>query len=98
MATALYMLLQEIENDKGKLDLINPCYPNYAIRNLYIPNGFDFVLLVEDELAKALVDKVIRENNLAKRIANTPPITPPPTPSQSLSVPLSITSWKANTN
>lgn len=55
-----------VENDKGKLDLINPCYPNYAIRNLYIPNGFDFVLLVEDELAKSLVDKVIRENNLAK--------------------------------
>lgn len=55
-----------VENDKGKIELLNPCYPNYAIRNLYIPNGFDFVLLVEDELAKALVDKVIRENNLAK--------------------------------
>ncbi len=55
-----------VENDKGKIELLNPCYPNYAIRNLYIPNGFDFVLLVEDELTKALVDKVIRENNLAK--------------------------------
>ena len=55
-----------VENNSGVLDLINPCYPNYAIRNLYVPNGFDFVLLVEDELTKSIVDKVIRENNLAQ--------------------------------
>ena len=55
-----------IENDNGIIDIINPCYPNYAIRNLYIPNGFDFVLLVEDELAKALVEKVLLENNLKR--------------------------------
>ena len=53
-----------VENNNGDVDLINPCYPNYAIRNLYIPNGFDFILLVEDELAKALVEKVMRENQL----------------------------------
>ena len=52
-----------VENDSGMLNVINPCYPNYAIRNLYIPNGFDFILLVEDEMAKGIVDKVIRENN-----------------------------------
>ena len=55
-----------VENDNGTVNITNPCYPNYAIRNLYIPNGFDFVLLVEDELTKAIVDKVIRANNLAK--------------------------------
>lgn len=33
---------------------------------MYIPNGFDFVLLVEDELAKAIVRKVIMANNLSK--------------------------------
>ena len=54
-----------LENDTKTIEIINPCYPNYAIRSLYIPNGFDFLLLVEDELAKAIVDKVIRENNLA---------------------------------
>ena len=53
-----------IENDNGILTTVNPCYPNYAVRSLYIPNGFDFVLLVEDELAKAIVDKVLLENNL----------------------------------
>ena len=46
--------------------MTNPCYPNYAVRNLYVPNGFDFLLLVEDELAKTLVEKVIRDHNLTK--------------------------------
>lgn len=55
-----------VENHAGMIELTNPCYPNYAIRNLYIPNGFDFVLLVEDELAKGIVNKVIRENQLAQ--------------------------------
>lgn len=55
-----------LENDNGELVAINPCYPNYAVRNLYIPNGFDFLLLVEDELAKTLVEKIIRENKLNK--------------------------------
>ena len=53
-----------IENDDGEINCINPCYPNYAIRNLYVPNGFDFLLLVEDQLAKALVDKIIHTEKL----------------------------------
>ena len=55
-----------LENYDGNVICTNPCYPNYAIRNLYVPNGFDFLLLVEDPLAKALVEKIIRINNLAK--------------------------------
>lgn len=54
-----------LENDNGDVDIITPCYPNYAIRSLYVPNGFDFLILVEDELAKALVEKTIRDNQLA---------------------------------
>lgn len=54
-----------LDNDNGVLNLVNPCYPNYAVRNLYIPNGFDFLLLVEDELTKAIVERVILENNLS---------------------------------
>lgn len=54
-----------IENRSGDVTITNPCYPNYAVRNLYIPNGFDFIMLVEDELAKCLVEKVIRDNNLS---------------------------------
>ena len=55
-----------VENNEGVVEITNPCYPNYAVRNLYVPNGFDFLLLVEDELAKCMVDKVIREHNLSK--------------------------------
>ena len=55
-----------LENNAGKLECINPCYPNYAVRNLYVPNGFDFLILVEDELAKALVEKVLRDNMMAE--------------------------------
>lgn len=53
-----------IENENGNVEVVNPCYPNYAVRSLYIPNGFDFLILVEDELAKALVEKIMRDNNL----------------------------------
>lgn len=55
-----------IENGSGEVSIVNPCYPNYAIRTLYIHDGFDFVLLVEDELAKSIVEKVIRANQLSK--------------------------------
>ena len=55
-----------LENEGGDVTVVNPCYPNYAIRSLYIPNGFDFILLVEDELTKAIVEKVIRTNNLSR--------------------------------
>ncbi|MDL2218744.1 AAA family ATPase [Ruminococcaceae bacterium OttesenSCG-928-O06] len=55
-----------IENNDGDVEVVNPCYPNYAVRNLYIPNGFDFLILSEDELARALIEKTIRENNLCQ--------------------------------
>lgn len=53
-----------IENNNGVITSLNPCYPNYAIRNLYVPNGYDFIILVEDELAKAVVERLIRANNI----------------------------------
>ena len=55
-----------IDNIEGCIDIINPCYPNYAIRNLYIPNGYDFLILVEDVLAKNVVSKVIRDEKLGE--------------------------------
>lgn len=53
-----------IENKSGTITSVNPCYPNYAIRNLYVPNGYDFIILVEDDLAKAVVERLIRANNM----------------------------------
>lgn len=39
--------------------VVNPCYPAYATRNMYTPDGFDFIILVEDTLAKALVEETL---------------------------------------
>jgi energy-coupling factor transporter ATP-binding protein EcfA2 len=48
----------------GAIEIINPCYPAYATRCMYTPDGFDFILLVEDNLAKNLVEKAIRDTKL----------------------------------
>jgi energy-coupling factor transporter ATP-binding protein EcfA2 len=55
-----------IENISGVIECTNPCYANYAIRNLYIPNGFDFMILSEDELTKEIIVKLLRSHNLYK--------------------------------
>lgn len=44
-----------------QITLINPCYPSYAIKNLHQKNGCDFLFLVEDELAAALIEKSIKK-------------------------------------
>lgn len=44
--------------------ITNPCYPSYAIRDIYMHDGFDYVILVEDNLAKHIVSKIIKENRL----------------------------------
>jgi hypothetical protein len=56
--------IYHLENNNGIIDIINPCYPSYAIRDLYKPDGVDFLILVEDDLAKKILDRVITKNNL----------------------------------
>lgn len=51
----------------NEIDVINPCYPAYATRDIYYPNGFDFIILVEDSLAQSLVDKAIKNKPLDKK-------------------------------
>ena len=46
------------------IEVINPCYPAYATRILYDHNGYDKVILVEDDLAKAIVERVLRSKKL----------------------------------
>lgn len=49
----------------GSLETINPCYPVYATRNLESSNyGHDYIIMVEDELAKKIVDRILREKRL----------------------------------
>ncbi len=46
------------------IEVINPCYPAYATRILFDHSGYDKVILVEDDLAKCIIDKLLRENQL----------------------------------
>lgn len=68
--------LYKMSNDDGTVSLESKCYPSYLIRDLYTQNGFDFVLLVEDDLAKSLVEKVLFRNaDLSKRkLINVVPV------------------------
>ncbi len=55
----------KINNTFGDVTVVTPCYPSYSIRELYDSNdGYDFTLLVEDKLAKIIVEKLILKNNL----------------------------------
>ena len=48
----------------------NPCYPAYATRNLYGDDGYgnDMVILVEDDLAKIIIEKILIEKRIAQNI------------------------------
>lgn len=46
------------------LEVLNPCYPAYATRILYDHSGYDYIFLVEDDLAKEIINRLLRENGL----------------------------------
>lgn len=46
------------------IEVVNPCYPAYATRILYDHSGYDRIILVEDDLAKAIVQKILRREKL----------------------------------
>jgi len=56
--------LQSLPNKT--IEVINPCYPAYATRFLYNQDGYDLLILPEDELAKFVIDKIIINENLYK--------------------------------
>lgn len=46
------------------LELINPCYPAYATRMLYDHTGYDYIILVEDDLAREIIRRLLKQNSL----------------------------------
>lgn len=63
------------KNDDNCFGIVNPCYPSYAIRDVYTHDGFDYLLLVEDKLAQIIVKRSIdklRLNN--SRLVNVMPV------------------------
>jgi len=67
--------LLKIENDSGVITLQSHCYPSYLIRDVYSHDGYDFLLLTEDVLAKAIVDKILLLNKLtSSRLIHIVPV------------------------
>lgn len=60
----LFHLQKEIDN----VEVVNPCYPSYAARDIYQHSGYDTLILVEDVLAKYILENIIDDNGLYKRI------------------------------
>lgn len=54
------------KNFSDDIIVTNPCYPAYATKNLYSDDGFgnDVVVLVEDDLAKLVFERVLIEKSL----------------------------------
>ena len=48
----------------NSIEIMNPCYPAYATRILYDHSGYDNVILVEDDLAKDIITKILRKEYL----------------------------------
>ena len=48
----------------GETLVTNPCYPAYATKFLYDQSGYDNVILVEDDLAKEIISKLLKANSL----------------------------------
>jgi len=47
------------------MEVINPCYPAYATRILIDHHaGYDYVILVEDDLAKSIITRLLKKNHL----------------------------------
>lgn len=56
--------LFRINNSEGVISAETNCYPSYLIRDLYSNVSPDFLLLVEDELAQIVVNKVLSKYSL----------------------------------
>ncbi len=46
------------------VEVINPCFPAYATRNIYMHDGYDYLILVEDILTKKIINWILRKQNL----------------------------------
>lgn len=61
-AENIYYLQRHVD---GHIEVINPCYPVYATRNLESSNyGHDYIIMVEDELARAIIERILRQKRL----------------------------------
>jgi energy-coupling factor transporter ATP-binding protein EcfA2 len=48
----------------NSIEIINPCYPAYATKFLYDHSGYDNIFLVEDDLTKEIIGRIIKKEQL----------------------------------
>lgn len=48
----------------GEINVENNYYPSYIIRDIYTQDGFDFLILTEDNLTKLIIEKILNKNEL----------------------------------
>jgi predicted ATPase len=46
------------------VEVVNPCFPAYATRDIYQHDGYDLLILVEDKLAKMLIRDMLIQGGL----------------------------------
>lgn len=46
------------------VEVISPCYPAYATRNIYMHDGYDYLVLVEDILTKKMIEWLLQKAGL----------------------------------
>ncbi len=46
------------------INIVTPCYPSYATRILYDHSGYDTVIMVEDDLSKIIIDRMLKQLRL----------------------------------
>lgn len=54
-----------LESHLGKISITHPCFPHYAVRGIYESSGYDYVVCVEDSLAKKIVSETIKKKGLS---------------------------------
>ncbi|MES2560407.1 MAG: AAA family ATPase [Bacteroidota bacterium] len=57
----IFFLERHLDNS---MEVLNPCYPAYATRILYDHSGYDNVILVEDDLAGAIIKRILKKYSL----------------------------------
>lgn len=63
-AENIYFLKKHLNN---VVEVQNPCSPAYATRSIYIHDGYDLLIVVEDQLSKRLIEWILRKFDLNKK-------------------------------
>lgn len=53
------------ENDNGKCNMTNPIHKGYLASRLYLHSHYDRIILVEDDLAKRFITKMLLNENIS---------------------------------